>query len=113
MTAREKFTRALRDGRILRNAKGHIVIPEVVKPGVVLTPTPTITTVADLIRVGDTVTARGPEGQAREFTVTKVGRSGFDAPVPHRIFRTDDGGVVSLDLDHPVTINRPEEESNA
>lgn len=36
MTAREKLTSALREGRILRNAKGHIVIPEVVKPGVVL-----------------------------------------------------------------------------
>lgn len=38
MTAREKFTRALRDGRILRNARGHIVVPEVVRPGVVLAP---------------------------------------------------------------------------
>lgn len=35
---RAKYTRALREGRLLRNAKGHIVVPEVVKRGVVLAP---------------------------------------------------------------------------
>lgn len=34
---RNKHRDALKEGRLLRNSKGHIVVPEVVKRGVLLT----------------------------------------------------------------------------
>lgn len=112
MTAREKFTRALREGRILRNAKGHIVIPEVVKPGVVLTRQAPVRTFASMIRAGDTVTAPGPDGVDHTFSVVRVSQSAAsrNARRPYLLVRTTEN-IVSVDLDHPVTITRTKEPS--